>query len=124
MSAGFTDREIDIMNVVWRLGSATASEVRAALADVLAYNTVLTMLRILEEKGHLRHEEEGRAFRYYATTQRGTAKRSAVRRLMTHLFENSPASLATELVSDRTLSRDDLRALQDLLEKHLSEGEC
>ncbi len=124
MTEVFTDREIDIMNAVWERGSATAGEVREALSDPLAYNTVLTMLRILEDKGHLRHEEEGRAFRYYAITQRGTARKTAVRRLMTQLFESSPASLATELVSDRSLSSDDLRALQGLLEKRLREGEC
>lgn len=118
-----TDRETDIMNVVWDLGSATAGEVREALKDSLAYNTVLTMLRILEEKGHLRHEEQGRAFRYYAVTARGAAKRSAVKHLVSQLFENSPASLVVELVSDRSMSADELRALRDLLETRLKEGE-
>ena len=121
MDPVFTDRELDIMNVVWERGSASASEVQQALADTLAYNTVLTMLRILEDKGHLRHEEEGRAFRYFPRTARRTAKKAAVRRLVTKLFENSPASLVTQLVSDRSMSADELRALQALLEQRLNE---
>ena len=73
----FTDRELDIMTVLWDAESGTASEVRARLADALAYNTVLTMLGILEEKGYVRHEEEGRAFRYFPTVARRKAKSSA-----------------------------------------------
>src|SRR5690606_2255313 len=59
------DRELDLMEVLWERGSATAAEVRAALKDDLAYNTVLTILRRMEDKGYLRHEEEGRAHRYF-----------------------------------------------------------
>ena len=115
----FTDRELDIMNVLWEAESGTAAEVRARLADALAYNTVLTMLGILEEKGHVRHEEVGRAFRYYPTVARHKAKSSAVRRLTQRLFDGDPRLLVTELVSDRTLSDQDLRELKKLLDKRL-----
>lgn len=117
----FTDRELDIMTVLWDAESGTASEVRARLSDALAYNTVLTMLGILEEKGFVRHEEEGRAFRYYPTVARRKAKASAVRRLTDRLFDGDPRLLVTELVSDRALSDQDLRDLKALLAQRLRE---
>jgi predicted transcriptional regulator len=117
----FTDRELDIMNILWDARSGTAAEVRGRLADPLAYNTVLTMLGILEEKGHVRHEEDGRAFRYYPAVAPQKAKRSAVRRLTERLFDGNPRLLATELVSDRNLSDEDLRELKALLDQRLSQ---
>ena len=63
MAASLTDRELDVMAVLWERGSGTVAEVKAALRDELAYTTVLTVLRILEAKGHVRHEGEGRAHR-------------------------------------------------------------
>jgi len=82
---------------------------------------VLTMLGILEEKGFVRHEEEGRAFRYYPTVARRKAKTSAVRRLTERLFDGDPRLLVTELVSDRALSDQDLRDLKALLDERLRE---
>ncbi len=116
-----TDRELDVMTVLWAKGSATASEVREALDDDLAYNSVLTMLRILEEKGHARHEEEGRAFRYFPRTAQKTASRFALKKMVSRLFGGSPKLLVTELVRDRTLSVDDLRSLRALLDERLRE---
>jgi predicted transcriptional regulator len=115
----FTDRELDIMTVLWDAESGTASEVRAQLADSLAYNTVLTMLGVLEEKGFVRHEEVGRAFRYYPAVARRRAKSSAVRRLTDRLFDGDPRLLVTQLVSDRSLSDRDLRDLKKLLDQRL-----
>lgn len=115
----FTDRELDIMNVLWDAKSGTAAEVRARLADSLAYNTVLTMLSVLEEKGFVRHEEVGRAFRYYPAAARHRAKSSAVRRLTERLFDGDPRLLVTQLMSDRSLSDRDLRDLKDLLDQRL-----
>ena len=69
------DRELDLMEVLWERGSATAAEVRDALKDPLAYNTVLTILRRMEDKGYLRHEEEGRAHRYIPLIEREQASR-------------------------------------------------
>lgn len=119
MDPVFTDRELDIMNVLWDLGGGTAGEVRQQLTDPLAYNTVLTMLRILEDKGYLRHEEDGRAFKYIPRVARKTAKASAVKRLVRKLFDGEARQLATELVSDRSLSDADLRELHALLSERL-----
>ena len=119
----FTDRELDVMAVLWAKGSATAREVREALRDDLAYNSVLTMLRILEEKGHARQEEEGRAYRYYPTTAQKTASRFALKRLVSRLFSGSPTLLVTELVRDHPLSVRDLRALRVLLDDRLREAQ-
>src|SRR4051812_6157802 len=122
MDPQFTDRELDIMNVLWEVGGATATEVQARLADELAYNTVLTMLRILEEKGYVRHEEQGRAFRYIPRVARKTAKASAVKRLVRKLFDGEARLLATDLVANRSLSDDDLRELRALLDERLKGG--
>jgi BlaI family transcriptional regulator, penicillinase repressor len=116
----FTERELDIMTVLWERSSGTANEVRAQLADPLAYNTVLTMLRILEEKGFVRHVEEGRAFRYLPRVARKTAKASAVKRLVHGLFDGQARLLATELMSDRSLTPEDLQELRSLLDERLS----
>ena len=123
MDAQFTDRELDIMNVLWDVGGATATEVQRTLSDPLAYNTVLTMLRILEEKGFVRHEEQGRAFRYIPRVARKTAKASAVKRLVKKLFDGEARLLATELVANRSLSDDDLRELRALLDERLKGGD-
>lgn len=123
MDPQFTDRELDIMNVLWEVGGATATEVQKRLDDKLAYNTVLTMLRILEEKGFVRHEEQGRAFRYIPRVARKTAKTSAVKRLVRKLFDGEARLLATELVANRSLSDDDLRELKNLLEQRLTESD-
>ena len=80
MEIAFTDRELDVMAVLWDLGSGTVAEVQERLVDDLAYTTVLTILRTLEEKGRVRHEEEGRAYRYYALVGREEAGANAVRR--------------------------------------------
>ena len=123
MDPQFTDRELDIMNVLWDVGGATATEVQRTLSDPLAYNTVLTMLRILEEKGFVRHEEQGRAFRYIPRLARKTAKASAVKRLVKKLFDGEARLLATELVANRSLSDDDLRELRALLDERLKGGD-
>ena len=121
MDPQFTDRELDIMNVLWDVGGATATDVQERLADKLAYNTVLTILRILEDKGYVRHEEQGRAFRYIPRVARKTAKASAVKRLVRKLFDGEARLLATELVASRSLSDDDLRELRALLDERLAE---
>lgn len=119
----FTDRELDVMSVLWARGSATAAEVREALAEAgveLAYNTVLTVLRILQDKGHIGYEVEGRAHRYLPLVQRDEASRSAVRRLLDGLFDRSPELLLTHLVRDEALDRASLERLRDLVETELS----
>lgn len=119
----FTERELDIMTVLWDLGSGTVADVRERLSDDLAYTTVLTILRTLEEKGHVGHEEEGRAYRYHPLVERGTARESALQRLTKKLFSGSPELVLTQLVSDRSLSEEELRRLRSLLDEQLEEDE-
>ena len=119
----FADRELDVMAVLWELESGTVSEVRERLPADLAYTTVLTILRNLEAKGFVRHEEEGKAHRYFPLVARRTAERSAVSHLMNRLFQGSPELLLTHLVSDRDLSAEELRRMRRLLDERLAEKE-
>jgi predicted transcriptional regulator len=115
MEIQFTDREIDIMEVLWERGPSLVAEVRDALPDPLAYNTVLTILRTLEGKGHVGHEEEGRGHRYHAKVAQQAARGSALRHLTRKLFKGSAELLLTQLVSDRKLGADELARLRQLL---------
>src|ERR1019366_1180009 len=87
------ERELDVMAVLWARGSGTVGEVQRRLGVKLAYTAVLTILRNLEAKKFLRHEEEGRAHRYFARVQQGTAQKSALTRLIDTLFHGSPEAL-------------------------------
>lgn len=119
MSAAFTDRELDIMRVLWEHGPSTVGEVREHLTDELAYNTVLTMMRILEEKGYAGRTEEGRAHRYHALVAKEAAGRSALKRLVDGMFGGSPELLLTNLVSDRKMKRADIERLRKALDERL-----
>ena len=123
MEIAFTDRELDVMAVLWDLGSGTVAEVQERLVDDLAYTTVLTILRTLEEKGRVRHEEEGRAYRYYALVGREEAGANAVRRLLRKVFRGSPEMLLTHLVAERGLTSDQIGRMKALLDKRMREGE-
>ncbi len=118
----FTDRESDIMAALWERGPSTVAEVRARLADELAYNTVLTMLRILEEKGYVGHEEEGRAHRFHALVEREQATASAVRGVVRKLCGGSPSLLLTQLVRQRDLPAEELKRLRALIDERLEGG--
>lgn len=119
MDVIFTERELDIMNVLWEHGPATAGEVREHIADDLAYNTVLTMLRILEEKGHVGHTEQGRSHVYHPLVERAAAGQSALRRITRKLFRGSPELLLTQLAEDENLSDDTIRRMRELLDERL-----
>ena len=109
------ERELEVMEVLWEQGSATVAEVRDALADEMAYTTVLTVLRRLEEKGYVGHDEEGRAHRYRPLVERVQARESALERLTRKLFQGSPELLLTHLVSQKKLSEAELRRLRLLI---------
>lgn len=117
-SPTLTDGELRLMQVIWGRGSATVGDVVDALAgrETPAYSTVLTMLRILEQKGYLRHEKEGRAFVYYPVIEKNDARRSAIRHLMSRLFDNSPESLVLNLIENEELSSEDLDRIKKLIE--------
>jgi len=122
MSLRLSDRELDVMAVLWARGSGTVAEVREALPDPLAYTTVLTVLRTLEEKGFVGHEEEGKAHRYLPLVARERAGRSALTRMVEKLFDGSPELLLTQLVSDRRLSPPEIRRLRKILDQRLKGG--
>lgn len=117
----FTDRELDVMAVLWEHGTGTVTEVREALATPFAYTTVLTVLRTLEEKGHVAHVEEGKAHRYRPLVARQSAGRSALARVVDKLFSGSPELLLTQLVSDRRLSAAEVRRLRRVLDERLGQ---
>ena len=119
----FTNRELDVMAVLWRTEGATVAEVQERLGDELAYTTVLTILRTLEEKGYVEHTQEGKAYRYRALVDRELAGASAVRRLIGKMFQGSPELLLTHLVSDRALSKKDLEELRRLVDQRLGKKE-
>ena len=108
------------MAVLWEAGDATVAEVRRRLSDDLAYTTVLTVLRTLEEKGHVAHREgEGRAYRYYPLVEREEAGASVLGRMLDRVFGGSPELLLTQLVADRSLSEAELERMRRLLDERL-----
>lgn len=113
-----TEAELRIMDVLWSRGSGTVSDVLESLpADPpLAYNTVLTTMRILEDKGYLTHEKEGRAFIYTPTVERDSARQSALRMLLSRFFDNSAELLVHNLLKNEKLSRTELNKLKRMIE--------
>lgn len=95
---GLSRRERQIMDVLYRLGRATAAEVLAGLSGAPSYSTVRTQLRVLEEKGHVRHEEEGLRYVYLPVVPRHAARRTALRHLVDTFFDGSAANLVTALL--------------------------
>ena len=112
MDASFGDRELDVMAVLWEEESASVSEVRDRLPVALAYTTVLTILRNLEAKGFVRHEEEGKAHRYFPVIERHAVSRNALARLIDKLFGGSPELLLTQLVSDHALRPEEVKRVR------------
>jgi BlaI family penicillinase repressor len=118
----FTERELDIMSVLWRTGSGSVAEVRKALGGTVGYTTILKLLQILEEKGAVRHEAEGRAYRYFATVEQEAAGGSALSKILEKIFGGSAELLLTQLVSDREIDPKELARMRKLLEE-MEEGE-
>src|SRR6476646_9874046 len=120
MDISFTDRELDVMAVLWRNGSGTVTEVRDALDDSFAYTTVLTVLRTLEDKGFITHVAEGKAHRYTPAVTPDVAGQSALSRVLDKIFGGSAELLLMQLVSDKTLDDAELRRLRKLLDDRLA----
>jgi len=118
----FTDRELDVMAVLWRRGSGTVTEVREDLDDDLAYTTVLTILRTLEDKGFITHLAEGKAHRYLPAVTQDLAGKSVLARMLDKVFAGSPEMLLAQLVNERDLGADDLLRLRKLLDVRLAEA--
>jgi len=117
MEIYLTDREADVMQVLWDHGPSVVNQVKERLSDDLAYTTVLTILRTLEQKGYVKHEEEGRVHRYFAAVKELAARKSALQHLKGKLFKGSSELLFTHLVSDQSLSKEQIQRMKDLLAK-------
>jgi predicted transcriptional regulator len=115
MKISLTDREADVMQVLWEHGPSLVAEVREHLSDELAYTTVLTILRNLEGKGYVGHEEEGRGHRYFASVKQQAARKNAVQHLTDKLFKGSAELLFSHLVSEQKLSAEQIRRMRQLL---------
>jgi predicted transcriptional regulator len=124
MEIHFTDREADVMQVLWDRGPSVVAEVRDSLEDKLAYTTVLTILRTLEGKGYVAHEEEGRGHRYFAAVKQQAAQGSALRHLTSKLFKGSTELLFTHLVASEKLSPEQIKRMRKLLAKQSDGGDA
>lgn len=117
-------RERQILETVYRLGRATVSQVRTELPDPPSYSAVRGMLNLLEEKGHLRHEQDGLRYVYLPVVEATEASRSALAHVVRTFFGGSPAEAATALfeLPDRKLSRDELEQLSRMIRQAMREG--
>jgi len=118
-SLQLTEAEQRLMDILWALESGTVAEIAEALPKKvdLAYNTVLTMMRILEDKGYVRHTKpkEGRAFIYRPVVSREQASRSALHHLLGRFFGNSAEALVLNLIEDETLNEKERERIRKLL---------
>jgi predicted transcriptional regulator len=118
-SEALTDGELRIMRVLWDLGRATVGDVVERLEGGRrpAYNTVLTMLRILERKKYIAHQKSGRAFVFRPLVDRGAVRRSALSQLMARLFENSPELLVLNLLESERCDEAELQRVRQLVKR-------
>lgn len=113
-----TQRELDIMSVLWELGEATVTEVRDRVDPNLAYTSVSTMIRMLEMKGYVSHRRgEGKTHVYYPAIDPETAGESALGRVLDKIYGGSPIKLLTHLMEQRRLSDKELARMRDLLKR-------
>ncbi len=106
------------MEVLWRKGSGTVQQVLDWLPDTLAYNSVLTTIRILERKGHVKHIKDGRAFIYEPIMGREEATRSEIRHLVSRFFRNSHEALLLNILQDEEIDAGQLKGLRQLLDQY------
>lgn len=119
-SPTLTDGELRLMRVLWRLGPSTVGEIVDALAgaNTPAYNTVQTMMRILERKGFVSHRKDGRAFVFHPLVDESGARKRAIRHVLDRFFDNSPGTLVLSLLENEHVPDAELRQLRDLIERH------
>ena len=117
-STTLTEAELRLMDVLWRKGRATVQEVLEGLPEQppLAYNSVLTIIRILEQKGYVRHMKHGRAHVYEPIVERQEASRSEIRRLVRRFFQNSHELLVLNIIEDDAIDAEELKRLREMLE--------
>ncbi len=119
-SATLTDGELRLMRVLWRLGPSTVSAIVDAVAGANppAYNTVQTMMRILERKGFVSHRKDGRAFVFDALVDESRAQKNAIRHMLDRFFDNSPGSLVLSLLEHEDVPDAEVRQLRELIQRH------
>jgi predicted transcriptional regulator len=113
-----TEAELRLMKILWRRGESAVNDLVAAIPDgeTLAYNSVLTTIRILEQKGYVEHRQEGRAFVYRPCVAEEEASRSEMKHLMSRFFGNSRERLLLSLLGDDDISAEELRRLKEAIE--------
>ena len=124
IGTGLSRRERQIMDILYRRGKISAADVREAMPDAPSYSAVRAMLRVLEEKGHIKHQAEGLKYVYLPTVPREKAKRSAVKHLLDTFFTDSPAQIVAALldVSSTRLTREELDRMSEMIERVKKEG--
>ncbi|HYW31474.1 MAG TPA: BlaI/MecI/CopY family transcriptional regulator [Gemmatimonas sp.] len=120
MDVSIGDRELEILDTLWKAGPGTVADVRERLPDPLAYNTVLTILRNLEAKGLVGHTAQGRTHEYHAVVEQSRVQQTLVSRLVTALFRGSPVDLLAHLVQNETMTAAELEELHRLLDDRLT----
>jgi predicted transcriptional regulator len=122
--AGLSRRERQIMEILYQRGKASASEVRESMGDAPGYSAVRAMLRVLEDKGHIKHQAEGLKYVYLPIVTRDKAKRTAVKHLLDTFFGDSPEQVVAALldVSSKRLTREELDRMAEMIEKARREG--
>jgi len=123
-ATGLSRRERQIMDILYQRGKSSASEVREAMANAPSYSAVRAMLRVLEQKGHIRHQAEGMRYVYVPTVPRDKAKRSAIKHLLDTFFNDSPEQVVAALldISSTRLTRKELERMAVMIEKAKREG--
>ena len=123
LSSQLSRRERQIMDVIYRRGKVTAAEVLSDLPDPPSYSAVRAMLRLLEEKGHVRHEQDGPRYVYLPIVNREKARRSAMRHLVRTFFDGSTEdAVAALLQNDNGMTDDELKRLSTLIDSAKKEG--
>ncbi len=120
-----TEAELRLMKILWQRGESAVTDLVAAMPDgeALAYNSVLTTIRILEQKGYVEHRQEGRAFIYWPCVQEMDASRSEVRHVLNRFFGNSRERLLLSVLDDEEITSEELRRLRDLIRDSAPEGD-
>jgi predicted transcriptional regulator len=120
-----TEAELRLMKILWRRGESAVTDLVSAMPDgePLAYNSVLTTIRILEQKGYVEHRQAGRAFVYRPCVAEEEASRSEVKHLMSRFFGNSRERLLLSLLGDDEISAEELRRLREAIENSATDIE-
>ena len=124
LPSALSRREREILDILYRRGKASASDVQEVMKDPPTYSGVRAMLRVLEEKGHIKHENEGLKYVYSPVVNHDKAKRSAVKHILDTFFRDSPEQIVAALldVSSKRLTREDLDRMSEMIEQAKKEG--